>query len=342
MTFQFSAEQMDIINHFDGNLQIIASAGSGKTETIARRCAMLLKKGIKPEQIIAFTFTDKAAEELRSRIERHTADIMGYDFLGKTNQMYIGTIHAFCLSFLRHNIPKYELYDMVNEHRLVSLIDKEFDTLELQELGQFPRWKTIRLFIDNMSVIENEGLDENSLDDTPFKKCYLKLLNILKDYKLLTFGQSIVLTARALDDQDIKIRSLSSLRHIIVDEYQDINPIQSKLIKSLSQIGSVSINVVGDDLQSIYQWRGANVENIINFSKDFQNVNQKTLTINRRSRPTIIYIAEKFAQKISPRLPKVMKSSRSSGDLELVLGLRPQSVSSRAYPHRIPWLFPSS
>ena len=98
-SLEYSTEQLNVIDHSDSHLQIIPSAGSGKTETIARRCAILIKKGVKPEEIIAFTFTDKAAGELRSRIERHVADVMGYNFLRRINRMYVGTIHAFCFRF---------------------------------------------------------------------------------------------------------------------------------------------------------------------------------------------------------------------------------------------------
>jgi DNA helicase-2/ATP-dependent DNA helicase PcrA len=110
----YSSEQQSIIDHREGHLQIIAGAGSGKTETISRRCATLLKEGVNPEGIIVFTFTDRAAEELQSRIVGHVADLIGSHFLGRLTGMYIGTIHGFCLRFLQKNQPKFELYDTVN------------------------------------------------------------------------------------------------------------------------------------------------------------------------------------------------------------------------------------
>jgi len=115
---EYTEEQLRAIEYRSGHLQIIASAGSGKTTTMAGRCAALIRDGVDPSQVIAFTFTEKAAAVLRSRIEKEVAERLGSSFLGRLGGMYIGTIHAFCLQLLQRSIPQYGNFDALDDHQV--------------------------------------------------------------------------------------------------------------------------------------------------------------------------------------------------------------------------------
>jgi len=314
---KYSEEQRRAIEFSDGHLQIIACAGSGKTETVAKKCASLLGKGVKPEEIVAFTFTERAAEELKSRIEEHVKETLGPEFLDLLNPMFVGTIHSFCLRLLQESIPKFSLFDALDQHRLAGFLSREFEPLGLQKLGTGKQWQTIALFFDNTEVVENELLTLEQLGHNAFRDCYKRFCEALQAFRLLTFGQMIALAVNELRREDFRNRVFQKLKYLIVDEYQDINPAQEALIKIMAG-NAVRLTVVGDDLQAIYQWRGSDVENILTFSERFKRVHSETLSVNYRSRPGIISIAEGFSQTISPKLPKEMKPNRSSSQPEIV------------------------
>jgi DNA helicase-2/ATP-dependent DNA helicase PcrA len=297
------------------NLQIIASAGSGKTETMSRRCATLIKNGLSPSNIIAFTFTNKAADSLRSRIEMHISEMLGVRFLPKLSQMFIGTIHSYCYQLLQKYEPKYATFDIADEHKVAAVLSKEYENVGLGKLDIKKHWDTISTFLDNLNVVENELIPIEKITNRRFVECIKNFQEILFDYRLLTFGQLISQTLKMLERKEIYDEIVSQIRHIIVDEYQDINPAQEKLIELLSS-RDASLTVVGDDLQSIYQWRGSTVENIITFKKRYPNVDVKPLSTNFRSRPGIIKLAEEFSKSIHPRLRKEMKPFKTEGDVE--------------------------
>lgn len=133
--FSPSPEQQRVIDHRDGHLQVIACAGAGKTEAISRRVASLIQEGVEPSQIVAFTFTDRAAEGLKTRISRRVAEVKGTDFLDRVGPMFIGTIHAYCLRLLQDHVPEFGNYDVLDENRLAGLLSREHKRLELSKLG---------------------------------------------------------------------------------------------------------------------------------------------------------------------------------------------------------------
>jgi DNA helicase-2/ATP-dependent DNA helicase PcrA len=314
---KYSDEQLRAIEFADGHLQIIACAGSGKTETVARKCAVLLKRGIKPQEIVAFTFTERAAEELRSRIERNVSEICGTQFLHHLNTMFVGTIHSFCFRILRENMPQFSLYDALDQHKLAGFLSREYDQLGLDTLGVGKQWQTIGVFLDNVEVVENELLTLEELGQNSFRDCYERLCDELQSFRLLTFGQMIALAVHALAEPNFRNKVFGGLKYLIVDEYQDINPAQEALI-GLMAGNETRLTVVGDDLQAIYQWRGSDVRNILTFAKRFNKVHSETLTTNYRSRPNIIHAAENFSNTISPKLSKQMKPCRPSSEPEVV------------------------
>ena len=133
--FSPSPEQQRVIDHRGGHLQVIACAGAGKTEAISRRVASLIQEGVEPSQIVAFTFTDRAAEGLKTRISRRVAEVKGTDFLDRLGPMFIGTIHAYCLRLLQDHVPEFGNYDVLDENRLAGLLSREHKRLELSKLG---------------------------------------------------------------------------------------------------------------------------------------------------------------------------------------------------------------
>lgn len=311
-SFEYSEPQKKAIQHRGSHLQILACAGSGKTETISRRCATLLTEGHDPEEIVAFTFTERAAATLKTRIETHVAELMGQDALHGLNNLFVGTIHSYCYQLLQRNVPELADYEALNEHQTTALVSREYDRLGLAELGEERFWKTIHIFLDNVDLVENELIEAGKLEG-PFAESYDKFRKVLQSYRALTFGQMIRLAVEYLQ----KAGPEEQLRHLIVDEYQDINPAQEKLIELLSK-GTVELAVVGDDLQSIYQWRGSNVQNILTFHTRYPHVHRENLTVNRRSRPDIIRVADTFSHTIPDRIDKPMKPSRLPREPEVV------------------------
>lgn len=313
--FKLSPEQERVVNHRGGHLQVIACAGAGKTEAISRRVSSLILEGVEPHQIVAFTFTERAAQSLKTRITRRIAEAKGEDFLDRLGAMYVGTIHAYCLKMLQDHVPEYGNYDILDENRLAGMLSREHKRLELNALGN-QHWRPIFDFLRNADVVENELIDIASIQDTPLGKCYSRFKETLDRYHFLTFGLLVSEAVKALDDPAIASRVRQNLRHLIVDEYQDINPAQERLIALLAQ-DPVQLTVVADDDQSIYQWRGSDVGNMLGFRNRYSPATSLTLSVNRRCRPEIIRSANVFARSISPRLEKQMEPHREAGGPEV-------------------------
>lgn len=310
-----SSQQQAVVDHRGGHLQVIACAGSGKTESISRRMAALIAEGVAPESIVAFTFTEKAAAELKERVARRVAERMGEDFLDRLGPMYVGTIHSYCFRLLQTHVPKYGNFEVLDENRHAGLLSREFRRLGLGKLGT-AHWKTIQAFTEAADVVSNELIDP---DDVPgdLGDCYRAYLETLDRYHFLTFGRLVALAVEELGDIDVFTRVHAPLRYLFVDEYQDVNPAQEKLVEILAT-PPVELCVVGDDDQSIYQWRGSDVGNILTFAGRYGGATKAVLDTNRRSRPSIIKAANAFAATISPRLPKAMAAHRPAAKAEVV------------------------
>lgn len=312
----------DAVIHRGSHLQIIACAGSGKTEVVAQRVADLFASGTKPEQVVAFTFTERAADELKNRIRDRTSARLGQLFLGKLNGCFVGTIHAYCHRLLQAHVSGYETHDILDEHRLAAFLSRIATHIGLK--GVDPRGKlfeALRIFVRNWEALENEEITLDRLK-SPFREVAEGFLYELKRYRFLTYGQVIAQAIQALDDPAVFKDVQSPLRYLIVDEYQDLNPAQETLIRKLA-IAPVELCVVGDDDQSIYQWRGSKVDNIVSFDKRYPDVRQSKLTCNRRSRPRIVGTANTFAKGIEGRLPKAMDPHRNGEEPEVVCWRQP-------------------
>lgn len=311
----------------ENNLQIIACAGSGKTEFVSHRIAFLIAEKIaKSENIVAFTFTDKAAEELKFRIRSKIRALIGHQ--PDIGDLYVGTIHSFCYELLKEFVPGYRAFDVLDEgkrYSFVSSIRYELGLPALQEWltsnGAIKPYGTtnnawvINTFLRGVDIVREEMLNPEDVSDSEaFVHAYYLCNERLHERRFLDFSSMMALTIQTLENDDVILTEVQNrFTHITVDEYQDVNPIQERLVQLMAGEDN-NICVVGDDDQSIYQWRGSTVDNIIHFKDRYPNVYTNHLPINFRSTNSIIKASNEFIHNNPKRLPKAMKPSTKKGE----------------------------
>jgi DNA helicase-2/ATP-dependent DNA helicase PcrA len=306
--------QRRAIAHDGRNLQLIACAGSGKTEVVARRVVHLLTPGRPgapaPRNIVAFTFTEKAAAELKERIVTRTREALG-DLPGLA-EMFVGTIHAFCLELLKSETAKYLKFEVLNEVQQGLFVDRHSAQSGLTtstDLKGTPlkRYRDTPHYIAALSILREADVEAARLDGCT-------VVDGLARYRALLdarsyFDYSAILEAAVeivTNDAGVRKRLAERIKYVIVDEYQDVNPIQEAIVWSLHELGA-RICVVGDDDQTIYQWRGSDVKNILTFAKRYPDVEQIPIEENFRSSEGIVETARAFIERNVTRLPKAMK-----------------------------------
>ena len=302
------------VAHRGSHIQIIAAAGSGKTEVVSQRVASLLADGEPPESIVAFTFTEKAAAELKDRIRERVTERIGADATDQLGRLFVGTIHAYCFRMLQTYVPRYETYTPLDANQLTNFLYQQNRLIGIKDLAPTDgTFKNIDRFQRGIDVIENELIDVATLPASSFKEAVLAYYAALDRYQFMSFGTQIVRAVEALADPAVHAAVSTPLRHLIVDEYQDVNPAQERLVELLAKPnGNADVVVVGDDDQAIYQWRGSYVQNIVTFADRYPDVAQFKLLTNRRSRPGIVEVANLFAQTISGRIDKQMLPHRTA------------------------------
>lgn len=307
---ELSGAAAEARDHDGSHIEIIASAGSGKTETVSQRVARLVAEGTLPSEIVAFTFTKRAAEELKERIRERVLHFAGEDRANQLGNMYVGTIHGFCFQLLSRFVTKYETYQVVDENQFEAFVLRYANKLNAKQFGGGKLFTGIRRIIENVQVFENEMLDFEDLPED-FSAVLRNLYQYLENHKVLTYGLQINEAVKALEDPEVRAVIGGAIKHLIVDEYQDVNPAQERLIQLLAKpIGQADLVVVGDDDQAIYQWRGSTVANITTFASRYEGVAKLELLTNRRSRPAIVRLADTFAKSIPGRLEKTMEPAR--------------------------------
>jgi len=306
--FKYTKQQLKAIETIDDNLQIIACAGSGKTQVISQRVVEILRKNtdIEPRNIIAFTYTEKAAAQLKTRILKLCRDDLG-EIKGLA-EMYIGTIHSWCLHTIQDNIYEYQKFSILDEIKLKLFIDKYYQNIGMASLG-LDRYTDTSHFITILSVIREAKFIEGCSLPTEWLKALDLYENLLLAHSYFDFTMIITEAVRNLrENVDFKSKIKEQLKYLIIDEYQDVNPVQEDLISELSKT-QCNICVVGDDDQTIYQWRGSDVNYIQTFRNRHDNVEYIKLEDNFRSSKGIIDSAIKCITNNTIRLPKVMKAS---------------------------------
>lgn len=283
----------------------LACAGSGKSRTLAFRIARLLAEGEGPASIVAFTFTEKAAESIKLRVAGALATAgMSPTAIGA---MYLGTIHSFCQLVLGEMDATYRQFDVLDENRLKLFLISRYAQLGLDRLR--PRtasagrpnglmFETIRQVANAWTTLNDEmaELDAVRAEDAELGEALIRLRDQLRQDQYIDFSSMIRIVADALRRNDpavLKAVSVARLRHLMVDEYQDVNPAQETLIRELHRL-SETLFVVGDDDQAIYAWRGADVSNIIEFENRYPGSRRHTLSKNFRSTRAIVSAANGF------------------------------------------------
>lgn len=337
MSLQYTSEQKQAIAHREGNLLIIACAGSGKTEVISQRIAQMVNEGVRRNEIVAFTFTDRAAHELKARIRKHLEQINPDS--PSLGDMYVGTIHSFCLQLLKEIDPKYRNFEVLDEVRQAAIIAANYkyfpdsntgiglDLLRLQVRGK-SYWETLKQFTTSLSVKHLKGIATQDIVNESFRNAverYEKLVYGKPNY-FFDFDTIVNELVNLIKNNPVELEKIrSKFQHLIVDEYQDIDPRQEELIKLLTDTGSsMSLCVVGDDDQAIYGWRGADIKNILKFQERYPDVTRIELVNNFRSTHAIVEIANAAVRndRLSTRLNKNMTArfweSESNGEKRLV------------------------
>ena len=318
--------QRRAVEHDGRNLQLIACAGSGKTEVVARRVVHLLTPGkpdsLLPRNIVAFTFTDKAAAELKERIVTRTRQALG-EIPGMA-EMFVGTIHAFCLELLKSESPKHLKFEVLNEVQQGLFVDRNSSKSGLTTSTDIAgtalkRYRDSPHYVTALSILREAERDNAQLNGCSLLDGLEAYQTLLEDKSYLDYS-SILEDAVTLltNDEGVRARLADRVKYVIVDEYQDVNPVQEAIVWSLHELGA-RICVVGDDDQTIYQWRGSDVENILTFDGRCPDVEQISLEENFRSSEGVVETARAFIEQNRARLTKAMKPTGAqpyeSGDI---------------------------
>ncbi|MBI3157013.1 MAG: ATP-dependent helicase [Burkholderiales bacterium] len=311
---RLTASQSRAVQHAGRNLQLIACAGSGKTEVVARRVVHLLTPGradsLAPRNIVAFTFTDKAAAELKERIVTRTRQALG-DLPGMA-EMFVGTIHAYCLELLKSEAPKYLKYEVLNEVQQGLFVDRNSKRSGLTACtdlagANLKRYLDTQRYITALSILREAECDDAALTNCSIPAGLDAYRALLEAHSYLDYSSILEAAVDVLtNDDDLRSRLAERVRYVIVDEYQDVNPVQEAIVWSLHELGA-KVCVVGDDDQTIYQWRGSDVQNILTFASRYPTVDQIPIEENFRSSDGIVETARPFIEQNTARLAKAMK-----------------------------------
>jgi len=316
--YRLSEDQQKAVLSESKYNRIIAGAGAGKTETITRRIAYLLLVGkVEPASIVAFTFTEKAAQSMKSRIYQRVEEIAGSSATTHIGEMYVGTIHAYAKRVLDDYFG-YGNYSVLDENQEIAYLMRHGWSLGLQEYGSFYA-DGCRVFLRTCNMVWSELLDEDKLEKRAhhFYERLKRYESKLEKDKQLTFG-------RMIQQAVLRIREspnvLSHVHHLIVDEYQDINRAQQELIKLIGK--NASIFIVGDPKQSIYQWRGSDQRFFDIFTKTFSKTKSFSIRENRRSTQKIVQNANRFAQSFETLNVESMDPTRTEKGFIGLAGLK--------------------
>jgi DNA helicase-2/ATP-dependent DNA helicase PcrA len=311
---KYTLSQQEAIETIDQNLQIIACAGSGKTQVISARIVEILAQGVAPGQIVAFTFTEKAAGELKDRIDQLCLERLGSN--QGLGEMFVGTIHGYCLNLLQspplYRYLKYTILDEVRQRLLIDRYSAQSGLTQTPLLnghGTLQRWRDSRLFQDLISIYTEADLRQAGVP-TRVHQAIAQYRQLMHQHHYLDYSMIIAEAVEAIQtNAQLRQQLADQVQYLVVDEYQDVNPLQENLIEALHELGA-NLCVVGDDDQTIYQWRGSDVHNILTFAQRYANVKQIRLNENFRSSNGIIESAREVVEINDPdRLAKKMEST---------------------------------
>ncbi len=316
MAHDLNPEQKKAVNTLSGPLLVLAGAGSGKTRVVTFRIANLIKHGIRPGRILAVTFTNKAADEMQERIG---------GLLGKRlkERPVVSTFHSHCVKILRRHIrrlgypEKFAICDRGDQESIARNVLRELrapdESLRPSDLLYLiSSWKS-------RSILPAEAVRVAQTDKEHFAALgYRRYQRTLKNTGAVDFDDLLLCTEDLLGNhQDVLQQEAGQFDHILVDEYQDTNGSQYRIVKALAS-GHRNLCVVGDDDQSIYGWRGAEVEHILRFAEDWPEATVVRLEDNYRSTAEILELANRLIAFNRTRHQKILRASRSGGPRPLV------------------------
>ena len=306
--------QKEAVLYLDGPLLIVAGAGSGKTKVLTSRIAHIIKeKKAFPNQILSVTFTNKAAKEMQTRVSKMLGS-------AATGLSWLGTFHSICAKILRKHATaanlnsNFTIIDTDDQTRLIKNICKS-ENIDIKQLAPrfilaiIDRWKN-KGYYPSEVIINNKDIYEKTI--LPLYKIYQQKLI---DLNSCDFGDLILHTVKILENySDIRQIYTTNFKYILVDEYQDTNFIQSKWLNLLSE-KTKNLCCVGDDDQSIYSWRGAEIKNFLEFDQVYENTKVIRLEQNYRSSQNILSVASNLISNNQNRVGKTLTTTMEEGDL---------------------------
>ncbi|MDU5651664.1 MAG: UvrD-helicase domain-containing protein, partial [Clostridium perfringens] len=301
-------EQYEAATTIDGQVLILAGAGSGKTRVLTHRIAYMIENDIKPYNILAITFTNKAAGEMRERVKSLVGEV--------ANNMWISTFHSSCVRILRREIDKlgyskdFTIYDSSDQKTLIKLVMKELNINE-KEITDLEILGTIGKAKDNIQSAQSfKKENESNFRKNKIADAYLLYQKKLKENNALDFDDLIVKTVELFrKHNDVLEFYQNKFKYIMIDEYQDTNKAQYEFAKLLAAKHK-NICVVGDDDQCIYAWRGADIRNILDFEKDYPEAKVVKLEQNYRSKGNILEAANKVIKNNAERKFKILRTEQ--------------------------------
>lgn len=303
-------EQREAVLTTEGPLLVLAGAGSGKTRVLTHRIAYLIgEKGVLPRQILALTFTNKAAGEMRERVEA----LVG----GVSSEMWVMTFHSCCARILRMEIEhlgyerSFTIYDDADQQTLLRRIIRE---LNLNDKIYTPRMLSSKISDAKNHSLQPEQFLRESYAQQPVIDVFHRYQTALRQNNALDFDDLLLKVLELFERfPDVRETYQQRFRYILVDEYQDTNLAQYHLVRQLAAVHR-NLCVVGDDDQSIYGWRGADIRNILEFEKDFPGAKVIRLEQNYRSTSRILEAANRVIANNGSRKPKTLWTDRKGGD----------------------------
>ena len=314
---ELNPKQREAVNQIDGPCLVIAGAGSGKTKVLTYKIAHLIDNcGVKPWNILAITFTNKAANEMKERVQNLIGDAI--------NDIWLGTFHSICVKILRKFIDRlgydssFAIFDTADQKTLVKKCLKELDIdskifTEKSVINEISNAKNMMIKPDDY-ILRNKG----DYRKEKIGKIYSLYQKKLKENNAVDFDDIINLTIDLLlENEDILEYYSDKFKYILVDEYQDTNKSQFKLVSILAK-KNMNIMVVGDNDQGIYSFRGADISNILNFEKDFAGTKIVKLEQNYRCTGNILKVANEVIKNNTTKYDKKLWTENDEGELPFI------------------------
>ncbi len=338
MANDLNPEQQDAVHTLSGPMLVLAGAGSGKTRVVTFRIANLIRQGTLPERILAVTFTNKASKEMRERIGQlirpSRTGSRGKRSLADPQGPVVGTFHAHCVQILRRHAkflgypPKFAIYDRSDQESVARDVLRQLRVHSgmmkpAEFLSAISRWKNAGVSWQRSGELAKSDAEHVAASG------YRRYQQAIRLAGAMDFDDLLLLTEQLFREHS-QVRDLEAGRfdHILVDEYQDTNQSQYSIIKQLAEKHR-NLCVVGDDDQSIYGWRGAEVQHILNFKQDWPDAKVIRLEANYRSSRSILDVANRLIAFNKVRHQKVLRADRGAGRPPRVLQFKTEMEEAR-------------